>query len=339
MKKLRRAVDDYLSLRRALGFRLPRYEGVLHRFVSFLDGEQTDQITIERVARWANGQTGITARWRALQVGIVRGFARHWGARDPRTEVPPADLIPARRRRRAPYLYTQEEIDRLMDAAVRMPSRDVLWPATLSTLFGLLAVTGVRIGEALALTPDDVDLERRVLVVRCTKFRKSRLVPLRASTCRALSAYAGKRERQSPGGHKASTKYTLEVLGVELVGKVNPVGTMAAINLTQWLRKIADDDLFITVGRKNLDMLDAKVLAGCGDDEATCVKKIASALGADRLIYGIVNDFGGEFYVSLTMLDATTGKTTTWTGNSYATSRDTEYTAKVALDALIKRMP
>ena len=139
--------------------------------------------------------------------------------------------------------------------------------------------------------------------------------------------------------HKAARKYTLEVLGVELVGKVNPVGTMAAINLTQWLRKIADDDLFITVGRKNLDMLDAKVLANCGDDEAACVKKIAAALGTDRLLYGIVNDFGGEFYVSLTMLDATTGKTTTWTGNSYATSRDTEYTAKVALDALIKRMP
>ncbi len=137
---------------------------------------------------------------------------------------------------------------------------------------------------------------------------------------------------------RSSTKYTLEVLGIELVGKINPVGTMAAINLTQWLRKIADDDLFITVGRRNLDMLDAKVLASCGD-EAVCVKQIATALGADRLIYGIVNDFGGEFYVSLTMLDATTGKTTTWTGNSYATSRDTEYTAKVALDALIKRMP
>ncbi len=200
MKKLRRAVDDYLSLRRSLGFRLPAYDGVLHRFVSFLESEQTDQITIERVARWVNDQTGITARWRALQVGIVRGFARHWSVRDPRTEVPPADLIPARRRRRAPYLYTQEEIGRLMDAARRMPSRDALWPTTLSTLFGLLAVTGVRIGEALALTADDVDFQRGVLVVRCTKFRKSRLVPLQASTCRALAGYASQRDRQSPGG-------------------------------------------------------------------------------------------------------------------------------------------
>jgi hypothetical protein len=138
---------------------------------------------------------------------------------------------------------------------------------------------------------------------------------------------------------KAATKYTLEVLGIELVGKVNPVGTMAAVNLTNWIRKIADDDLFITVGRRNLDMLDAKVLAGCGDDEAACVKQIATALGVDRLLYGIVNDFGGEFYVSLTMLDAASGKTTTWTGNSYAGSRDTEYTAKVALDAIIRRMP
>jgi integrase len=199
MRKLRRAADDYLALRRALGFRLPRYEGVLHRFVSFLDGEQTDQITIARVVRWANDQSGITARWRALQVGIVRGFARYWSARDPRTEVPPAGLVAARRRRRAPYLYTQKEIRQLMDAARRMQSRDALWPATLSTLFGLLAVTGVRIGEALALASRDVDLERGVLVVQRTKFRKSRLVPLRASTCRALAAYAAERDRQSSG--------------------------------------------------------------------------------------------------------------------------------------------
>ncbi len=138
---------------------------------------------------------------------------------------------------------------------------------------------------------------------------------------------------------KSSTKYTLEVLGIELVGKVNPVGSMAAVNLTNWLRKIADDDLFITVGRRNVDMIEAKVSADCGDDEAVCIKKIAEVLQTDRLIYGIVNDFGGEFYVSLTMFDVASGKTTTWTGNSYAGLKDTEYTAKLALDGLIKRMP
>ncbi len=138
---------------------------------------------------------------------------------------------------------------------------------------------------------------------------------------------------------KSTTKYTLEVLGIELVGKVNPVGTMAAVNLTQWLRKVADDDLFITIGGKNLDLLDAKLLAGCDNNEPPCMQKIAAALGADRLVYGIVNDFGGEFYVSLTMLDAASGKTMEWTGNSYAGSKDTEYTAKVAIDALINKMP
>ncbi len=138
---------------------------------------------------------------------------------------------------------------------------------------------------------------------------------------------------------KSATKYTLEVLGIELVGKVNPVGSMAAVNLTNWLRKIADDDLFITVGRRNIDMIEAKLLAGCGDDEAACIKRIAESLQVDRLIYGIVNDFDGEFYVSLTMFDVASGKSTTWTGNSYAGSKDTEYTAKLALDGLIKRMP
>jgi hypothetical protein len=138
---------------------------------------------------------------------------------------------------------------------------------------------------------------------------------------------------------KSSTKYTLEVLGIELVGKVNPVGTMAAINLTQWLRKIADDDLMITVGQKNIDALDARMLAGCDNSEVECMRKIAQTLGADRVIFGIVNDFGGDFYLHLTMLDAASGTTAVWTGNTFATSRDAEYTAKVALDALIKRMP
>ncbi len=138
---------------------------------------------------------------------------------------------------------------------------------------------------------------------------------------------------------KAGTKYTLEVLGIELVGKVNPVGTMASVNLTNWLRKIADDDLFITVGRRSLELLDAKVLAGCDDNEIACMQKIAKAVGAERLLFGIVNDFGGEFYVHLTMLDAASGRSVKWTGNTFATSRDAEYTAKVALDALIKQMP
>lgn len=138
---------------------------------------------------------------------------------------------------------------------------------------------------------------------------------------------------------KAGTKYTLEVFGVEQVGKVNPVGTMASVNLTNWLRKIADDDLFITVGRRNLELLDAKVLAGCDDNETACMLKIAKAVGAERLLFGIVNDFGGEFYVHLTMLDAASGRAVKWTGNTFATSRDAEYTAKVALDALIKQMP
>ncbi len=138
---------------------------------------------------------------------------------------------------------------------------------------------------------------------------------------------------------KSSTKYTLEVLGIELVGKINPVGTMAAINITQWLRKIADEDLFITVGQKNMDLLDAKLLAGCDSNEVPCMQKVAASLGADRLIFGIVNDFGGDFYVHMTMLDAASGTTAVWTGNTFATSRDAEYTAKVALDALITKMP
>jgi integrase/recombinase XerD len=209
---LHQAVDDYLALRRALGFLLPSYDGVLHDFASFLEREASDHITIELVARWAGEPTDITSKWRAGRAGIVRGFARYWSARDPRTQVPPVDLIPHQRRHRTPYLYTEDEIARLMDAAQHMKSPDPLWPTTLSTLFGLLAVTGLRVGEALALKPDDVDLERGIIAVRSSKFRKSRLVPLHPSTRQELRTYLRQREHHRPD----SPRFFVSASGREL---------------------------------------------------------------------------------------------------------------------------
>lgn len=198
MKTLHQAVDDYLALRRTLGFYLSSYDGVLHDFASFLMREGTDQITVKVVDLWAHQPQHISQRWRAARVGIIRGFARYWSARDPRTEIPPRNLVPPVRSRRTPYLYTSAETRRLLDVAKQMPSRDPLWPTTLSIIFGLLAVSGLRVGEALALTRSDVDLEHGVLVVRSGKFRKSRLVPLHRSTCRHLQLYARERDRRRP---------------------------------------------------------------------------------------------------------------------------------------------
>ena len=118
----------------------------------------------------------------------MRQFARYLQGFEPRTEVPSVRLLPFRPRRTRPYLYSRREIRQLMDAAEVMPSRQALRPWTLRTLIGLLAVTGMRVGEALALTREDVDLEAGVLTIRGSKFTKSRLVPLHVSTSRRLNA-------------------------------------------------------------------------------------------------------------------------------------------------------
>jgi integrase len=129
------------------------------------------------------------ATW-ARRLSFVRGFARHWRATDPRTEVPPPGLLPFRSRRARPHLYTSAEIQRLLAAAQALPP---LRGPTYACLFGLLAVSGLRIGEALALTPADVDLHAGLLHIHQAKFGKSRLVPVHPSTQRALRTYAQQR--------------------------------------------------------------------------------------------------------------------------------------------------
>ena len=127
----------------------------------------------------------------AERLMCVRVFARYCIGTDPRTEVPPIGLMPYRPKRATPYLYTEEEIRGLMDAAQLLPPSGGLRGLTYRCLFGLLTVTGLRISEALALTRDDVDLQNGLLTIRGAKFGKSRLVPLHTSACRALVHYAG----------------------------------------------------------------------------------------------------------------------------------------------------
>jgi integrase len=162
----------------------------LRSFASFLEAKGADHTTTALALEWATqGTTHQPATW-AERLTFVRGFARHWSAIDPRTEVPPGGLLPFRPRRARPYLSTAGEIQRLLAAAQALPP---LRGETYACLFGLLAVTGLRISEALALTPPDVDLRAGVLTIRQGKFGKSRLVPLHASTQRALAAYARQR--------------------------------------------------------------------------------------------------------------------------------------------------
>jgi integrase/recombinase XerD len=196
MSPLTQAVDDYIKLRRGLGFKLREYGDYLHKFVAFLDERGSSQITIRLALEFATLRTHQKPVTWARQMGILRKFALYrWNA-DPQTEVPPIGLLPFRSRRALPYLYSEEDIVRMMDAAGAIESPYSLQPWTYRCLFGLLAVSGMRLGEAINLPCDAVDWSKSLLTIQAAKFGKSRLVPLHASTLAALRDYAERRDRK-----------------------------------------------------------------------------------------------------------------------------------------------
>jgi integrase len=160
----------------------------------FLEHAGTSRITSGLALQWATQPQHIQqAEW-AARLSVVRGFARHWSATDPVTEVPPKGLLPYRPRRAKPYIYSDEEIHQLLEAAKNMPTTHSLQPWTYHCLFGLLAVTGLRISEALNLRSTDVDWSEGILTIRNSKFGKSRLIPLQASSLKILSDYGARRD-------------------------------------------------------------------------------------------------------------------------------------------------
>ena len=196
MKSLKQGLHDYLALRRGLGFKLRLAGAALLDFVCFLEREGASYITNELSVRWAMRRRECQPSLWAGRLGFVRGFTRYYQATDPRTEIPPAALLPYRPGRARPYLYSDREIKRLLAAtAILAVPATSLRPHTYRCLFGLLAVTGLRISEAINLELRDVDLDREVLTIRGAKFGKSRLVPLHASSRRALQWYAQRRDR------------------------------------------------------------------------------------------------------------------------------------------------
>jgi len=194
MNTLEKALRDYVALHRAMGFKFHQAEWCLKHFVSFMNQRGASRITAQLAYEWAiQPAQAKPARW-AERLGFVRRFARYMQTDHPDTEVPPAHLIAAHNARAKPYLYSHEEIARLMAAAKALSPGDRLPGLSYCYLIGLLAATGLRISEALALTNEDVDLNLGILTVRASKFGKSRLVPLHRSTKRMLNAYARRRD-------------------------------------------------------------------------------------------------------------------------------------------------
>lgn len=188
--------DEYLRLRRALGFKLAHHRQVLPQFVTYLYAVGASNLTAEHAIAWAGLPQGVQAISLAHRLSVVRGFARYLQAFDPATEVPPTGIWRSDSRRPAPYLYSEDEVCRLLEAARHL--QPPLRAANHETLFGLLAVSGMRVGEALGLLRDDVDLAEGVLTVRSGKFNRSRLIPLHPTATSVLQTYANNRDRLCP---------------------------------------------------------------------------------------------------------------------------------------------
>ena len=202
MSVLCQHLDEYLRLRRLLGHQLNDAARLLPRFVSYLDAHDIEFVTVQAAVDWslepeAPTRSTVWGRW----FMVARGFARYLSGIDPRTEIPPAGLIPICRQWRPPFIYSEQDILALMDEARRSIPQP-LRAATYRTLIALLACTGLRVGEALRLDRRDVDSSEGVLIVRRSKFGKSRVVPLDHSTVEALAEYARQRDRFVPAARR-----------------------------------------------------------------------------------------------------------------------------------------
>jgi integrase/recombinase XerD len=201
------AADSYLKMRRALGFKLYHLTWWLPDFVAFVESLGSSTITAALAVRWAQQPANATPNWWARRLSAVRGFAKHYRAFDPRTEIPECPF-PCQRVRQPVHIYSDAEIGRLLGLARQL--KDPTVSASYTTLLALLATTGLRVGEALALDDADVDLKRSVITVRCGKFGKSRLVPLHPTAAAALQQYVHRRNqlcpsRQAPSFFVSST--------------------------------------------------------------------------------------------------------------------------------------
>ncbi len=219
MKPLSKLLAEYLDLRRKLGFKAEREAWLLTQLVSFLRAKQSAFLTIELALTWAKQPADAHPSWWASRLSVARGFATHAHLIDPRHQIPPRDLLPRHCRRTTPSIYSSEEVAGLLRAAREMPSRVTkglpFRRATYETLFGLVAATGMRIGEAIRLDNGDVDWTGQLLVVRESKFGKSREVTLHESVVCALLRYAKQRDRAHP--RPRSPGFFLSLAGTRLI--------------------------------------------------------------------------------------------------------------------------
>ena len=193
MSELHRQLQEYLAIRRAMGFKMERHAKLLGQFADYLAAHDAATLTVEHALALASAPSSADPRWWAARLSMVRVFAVHLHALDPIHQVPPRGLMPGGSRRTVPYLYTDPEIAALVQE-LSFPLR----AATYQTLIRLLAITGMRVGEAIRLDREDLDEEFALLTVRGTKFGKSRQLPLHPTAIAGLRDYLDLRARLLP---------------------------------------------------------------------------------------------------------------------------------------------
>jgi len=196
MTTLATAAENYLTIRRALGVALVGPGRLLTDYVAHLDAKNLSTVTVASAVDWAGAPAGVTRAQIAVRLSVARGFAGYLAAFDPSTEIPPAHLLHGAAGRRTPFLFTDDQVEALMAAAARLASP--LHAASFATLIGLMAATGLRTAEARRLDRDDVDLEGSTLTVACSKFGKTRQIPLHPSTTTAVADYLRRRDQLCP---------------------------------------------------------------------------------------------------------------------------------------------
>jgi integrase/recombinase XerD len=231
MSALAEHVAVYLQFRRALGYKLERAGHLLPQFVDYLETANTPTLTADLAISWARLATNARPNHWAARLAVVRGFARYLQTIDPATEIPPAGVFPTRRHRPAPYLWSEQDIADLLETAATLPSS--LRAATYQALFGLLAVTGMRVGEAAGLDRDDLDTANGVITIRHAKFDRPRLVPLHPTTTTALNAYLAERDRLCPA--PASVALFITATGTRL-NRSDVAKTLRQLTTTMGLR-------------------------------------------------------------------------------------------------------
>lgn len=213
MNQLGQHLGDYLELRRSMGYRLRRAEKLLRQFVVYCDDVDVETVTIEVALQWATLPEGASSSWVCHRLGVVRSFSRYLAVIDPAHQVVPPNAFPHHPVRAVPFLYTETEVLAMMREAGSLPSP--VRQATFATIIGLLWATGMRIGEAIRLDRDDVDLTGGMVTVRDTKFGKTRQLPVHETVTVALAAYAQRRDQWFP--QTSSSAFFVSAAGTRVI--------------------------------------------------------------------------------------------------------------------------